>query len=539
MVLRCVLGAAVAAVAFGQLGFGQLPIGPNDPFVPFKIAPGTSFAASRDESSTDRNFIPDHKLSPTTRQIRELENIIRGNHVSSANIDRDKLYSNSLNEALRQLDPHSKYYNRTEWSDLLDDQRSGYVGIGVTMADISRDGRNGTFVLATFGGSPAAAAGLRFGDRIIAVDSVSTVDKSGDAIRDLIRGPQGTRVRLTVERVGGDRQFQIELRRGRVAQPSISDSYLIAGNIGYIDLTEGFAESTGSEFITAASALRRRGATSYIIDLRGNGGGIVDQAVKVVEHFLPSGTLILSQRGRNRDENREWRSTNRNPDLSPVILLVDENTASASEILAGAFQDNDRALIIGSKTFGKGLVQSVLELDHGTGITLTTARYLTPSGRSLQRDYSTIGRYDYYAHRSGEKASAVGSYVETRTTKNRRVTGGDGITPDIIFSEQGVQTSSLKISERAFYIVRDSLRTGTTKPISFIESIKPSMDPAFSITADPQRDLLDREITYFRTLSTSGVAAARRTLINSDKTVQRAIASLPDARNLIASNRQQ
>lgn len=538
MVLRRVFGTAFVALAAGQSAFGQLPIGPNDPFVPFRIAAGTTFSASRDESEHGRNAIPDHKLSPTARQLRELERIVRQHHVSAGKIDTEKLYSNALNESLRQLDPHSRFYTRSEWSDLIDEQRSSYVGIGVTMADIQRDGRSSTYVLATFNGSPAAVAGLRFGDRVTAVNGVTVVGKTGDIIRDMIRGPQGTRVKLTVERAPDDRQVQIELRRGRVAQTSIADSYLISGSIGYIDLTDGFAETTASEFITAATALKRSGATSFVIDLRGNGGGIVDQAVKIAEYFLPRGTPILTQRGRIGDENREWRSGNRSHDRSPVVLLVDENTASASEILAGALQDNDRALVVGTKTFGKGLVQSVLALDNGVGITLTTARFFTPSGRSLQRDYSTVGRYDYYEHRTGEKSSAVGSYVETRTTKNRRVTGGDGITPDIISTESGGRSTSLATSEKAFQIVRDSVRSATAS-LPNVEVIKPAVSPPFALLTDTGLSTLDREIAYFKALSVSNVAAGRRTLIMSDPTVRRAVNSLPEARSLIASNRGQ
>jgi carboxyl-terminal processing protease len=162
---------------------------------------------------------------------------------------------------------------------------------------------------------------------------------------------------------------------------------------------------------------------SLVLDLRGNGGGIVDQAVKVAENFLPVGTLVVTQRGRTRLDNRVWKSRNMNPEQMPLVVLVDEDTASASEIVAGALQDDDRAMIVGDKTFGKGLVQSVIDLPGSTGLTLTTGRYLTPSGRSIQRDYSRIQPYDYFNHKSID-AEIGRPYFEARTITDRKVFGG-------------------------------------------------------------------------------------------------------------------
>jgi carboxyl-terminal processing protease len=200
--------------------------------------------------------------------------------------------------------------------------------------------------------------------------------------------------------------------------------------------------------------LKSEGMRSLVLDLRGNGGGIVDQAVKVAERFLPAGTLILTQQGRARIDNRSWRSQNTAAETLPLVLLVDENTASASEIVAGAFQDNDRALIVGEKTFGKGLVQSVIDLPGSTGLTLTAARYLTPSGRSIQRDYSTLDTYDYFNHKT---AAIDKPFFEARTVTDRRVHGGDGIQPDEAVKDDDVSESQAALLDTLFLFSREAV----------------------------------------------------------------------------------
>ncbi|MEO6050206.1 MAG: S41 family peptidase [Pyrinomonadaceae bacterium] len=191
--------------------------------------------------------------------------------------------------------------------------------------------------------------------------------KDSNVVRDKIRGGSGTIFRLTVERSATNRIETIEISRNRVPQPSIPDAYILRHGTGYIDLSEGFNYTTSDEFDAALQQLKRGGMRSLVLDLRGNGGGIVDQAIKVAEKFLPAGTLTLTQRGRTRIDNRVWKSTNTNPDQMPLVVLVNGQTASASEIVAGAFQNDDRAMIVGEKTFGKGLVQSVIDLPGSTG----------------------------------------------------------------------------------------------------------------------------------------------------------------------------
>ncbi len=286
-----------------------------------------------------------------------------------------------------------------------------------------------TFIISTVPGSAAAAGHLRFGDKIVAVNGEKMSGEDSAVVRDKVRGKDGSIVRLQIERADSKSVQSVDLRRSVVPQPSIPDSYMLRPGVGYVDMTEGFNFTTSGELSQALKSLHRQGMTSLIIDLRNNPGGILEQAVKVAEQFLPAGRVIVSQRGRTRLDNRVWRSTNKNPETVPLVLLVDEGTASASEVVAGALQDYDRALIIGNRTFGKGLVQSVLNLPGGAGLTLTAARYFTPSGRSIQRDYSNGSLYEYYNGRSNLTGVDLAK-LEAHTSTNRKVFGGNGIEPD-------------------------------------------------------------------------------------------------------------
>ncbi|MEQ1923471.1 MAG: S41 family peptidase, partial [Pyrinomonadaceae bacterium] len=390
----------------------------NAPPEPFSIKRGSTFAASGGSTTIPPNAEPETKTSRIAAEIRDAEDIIARYHIDGRKISRAEMTTNALTGALHTLDPHSNFHDANDWKDLLDEQKSGYTGIGVTIANFERSGVLDTFILATNPGSPAFRAQLRYGDKIVAINGEKMTGKASDDVRDRIRGANGSVFRMSVERAATGRVETVEIRRGRVSQPSIPDAYILRPGVGYIELSEGFNYTTSDEFDTAIRSLKQQGMRSLVLDLRNNGGGIVDQAVKVAEKFLPAGTLILSQKGRSRIDNREWRSTNTNPETMPLVVLVNEDTASASEIVAGAFQDNDRAMIVGYKTFGKGLVQSVLDLPGNTGLTLTTARYLTPSGRSIQRDYSKIDLYDYFKH-TQTAAGAVAPSIAMRTVTDR------------------------------------------------------------------------------------------------------------------------
>lgn len=426
----------------------------NDAVEPFSIRRGSTFSASGGSGATTDPAGSTAKLSRIASDIREAEDLILRNHLNPRDLSTSDLTKGAIGGMLRVLDPHSNFYDAAEWREMLDEQRSSYTGIGATITNFERSGVTDTFVLSTVPGSPAARAQLRYGDKIIAINGEKMTGKDTDLVRDKIRGANGTTFRMTLERSASMRIETIEIRRNRVPQPSIPDAYILRPGIGYIDLSEGFNYTTSDEFDAAMQELKARGMRSLILDLRGNGGGIVDQAVKIAERFLPAGTLILTQRGRSRIDNRVWRSTRTAPDNIPLVVLVNDDTASASEIVAGAFQDDDRAMIVGDKTFGKGLVQSVIALPGGGGLTLTTARYLTPSGRSIQRDYSQGDLYDYFNHKT--LTLAIGTpYFEARTVTDRKVFGGDGIQPDEVVKGSRLTARQAELLDPIFFFARE------------------------------------------------------------------------------------
>jgi carboxyl-terminal processing protease len=456
---------------------------------------------------------------------------------------------------LRSLDPHSNFYDAVEWKDLMDEERGSYSGMGASIGDFERDGVLNTYVLSTFPGSPAARAQLRFGDRILAINGESMTKAASDSVRDKIRGASGTTFRLTVERAGTNRVETIEIRRNRVPQPSIPDAYILKSGIGYIDLSEGFNYTTADEFSVALSDLKRQGAKSLILDLRGNGGGLVDQAVKVADKFLPAGTLILTQRGRARVDNRVWRSVNPSPETMPLVVLVDEDTASASEIVAGAFQDNDRALIVGTRTFGKGLVQSVIGLPNGAGLTLTSARYMTPAGRSIQRDYNKLDLYDYFQHKT--PAAAADSSFIAHTLTDRTVFGGDGIQPDEVASYGVLSKAQAALLDALFFFSREVVngRVGGQEKYSagsfvFGKRVLPSDLPisdslvaAFNDFAGREMhvatDALKNELPFVRlrlrynlAMASFGTISANQVLVENDPQIAKALEVLPRAQQL-------
>jgi carboxyl-terminal processing protease len=515
----------------------------NNAAEPFAIRPGSSFVASGGSSQ-----VASGKAAKIASDIVEAEAIIRAHAVVGKQIDNNDLTKSALEGALRTLDPHSSYFDQRDWQDLLDEEDSGYTGMGATIANYSHNGVTDTYVLDAFPGSPAARAGLKFGDRVVAINGVRMTDKDDDIVRDQIRGNAGTVIKLTVERAATGRIEAVDLRRALVAQPSIPDAYMLRPGVGYIQLSEGFSNTTSEEFDAAMRSLKLRGMKSLVLDLRENPGGIVDQAVKVVERFLPAGTLILTQRGRSQADNRVWQSTNTAPETMPLVVLVNENTASASEIVSGALQDNDRALLVGEKTFGKGLVQSVIDLPEKTGLTLTTARYLTPSGRSIQRDYSKLDFFDYYDHKS-VMTDVDRPYYEAKTVTNRRVYGGDGILPDETVKVARLTTDQENLIDPLFFFAREVVN-GRDPGSVFVQAslTAPTVDDKLisrfgdyaAKTGDKisvavvkaNSDFIRLRLRYEIAMAAGGSKAAQAALVQSDAQVAKALTLLPQAADL-------
>src|SRR5258707_4377861 len=354
---------------------------------------------------------PKNPTEPVAQDFSEALSVIQQNYIDGNKLDLNNVYKSSIGGMLRSLDPHSNYFDKEEFEDMMTDQRAEYFGIGASILNYSIGDSLDTYVAATFENAPAARAGLRFGDRIDAVDGVSMHAKSSAEVRDKIRGPLGSHVKLTITHANSGKTDIIEIVRNKVPQPSVPDAYMIRPGVGYIDMTRGFNRDTAQGLREKLESLHAKGMTSLVLDLRNNPGGLLDQAIRVADVFLPSGQLILTQKGRNGLNDYEYTAHNTDPDKTPLVVLVNEYTASASEIVAGAMQDHDRALIVGETSFGKGLVQSIITIPEQcvegcAGLTLTSAKYFTPSGRLIQRDYSN-GDYYNYIYRGGTLRSEM------------------------------------------------------------------------------------------------------------------------------------
>lgn len=429
----------------------QPPVGSTSPGRP---SAGSSTTPRR-TSRSGANAIP-----LIEKDFDEAMRVIQENYVEGKRLDYNSIFKSSIIGMLRSLDPHSNYYDREEYDELKTDQRSEYFGIGASIQNYLIGEQPDTFITATFQNSPASRAGLRFGDRILAVDGVKMTGKLSLEVRDKIRGPRGSNVKITIERAADKRVQTVEITREVVPQPSIPDAYLIKPGVGYIDMTRGFNYSTSDELQDALERLHSKGAHSVVLDLRNNPGGFLDQAIHVAEVFLSNGQLILTQKGRNGLRDATYISRNRSADSTPLVILINENTASASEIVAGAMQDHDRALIVGQTSFGKGLVQSIIPLDYGAGLTLTSAKYYTPAGRLIQRDYVDTGFYDYYT-RGGSKRlesntdSAKPLGHEKKTDTGRPVYEGGGIAPDETVSARTITAAQRRLLSPIFAFTRE------------------------------------------------------------------------------------
>ena len=320
---------------------------------------------------------------------------------------------------LEVLDPHSNYLDPRTFHKMRSRQEGSFFGVGIIIS--RRDAK--ITVIAPMAGTPAASVGLRAGDVIAAVGGESTEGLSLDDVVDLVRGPEGTAVTLTIARPGLKETFDVEITRTRIPQTTVRYAFMVEPEVGYIRLSE-FTTSSEREVREAIDRLEAEGMKSLIFDLRNNPGGSLDAAIGVSDVFLAKGDLIVTTRGRTPSSQTTLDAPGHGrPFQGPVVVLVNEGSASASEIVAGALQDHDRGLVLGEVTWGKGLVQTVFTV-RDTGLALTTARYYTPSGRSIQRAYDSY--IEYITHRNGTNGNAI-----YETSAGRTVLGGGGITPDI------------------------------------------------------------------------------------------------------------
>ena len=494
----------------------------------------------------------------------------------SGDIDHEKATQAAIQGMLTTLDPHSAYFPYSEFKKLKEDQDSRFYGIGVTIVSH----RDGVYVQSAVEGTPAAKIGLKYGDRILEVDGKDARDWSSEQVSKNVRGALGEPVKLKVERAGSEAPLYFTIVRDAVPLLTIRNAYMIRPGTGYIGLTGGFQRSSDEELAKAMKRLEEQGMRQLVLDLRGNPGGLLDQAIDVASEFLPRGQVVVSVKGRTEYSHPfVYKSTGSDPATLPLVILINRNTASASEIVAGAIQDHGRGLIVGETSFGKGLVQRIFQLPFNTGLTLTTARYYTPYGRSLQRDYSSGSIYDYYTRhdssetpppppgpRNLESPLALASPTPhphtgpaVQTAVGRVFYGGGGITPDIEIKEPAATPVRLRIAEAAFHFTRQ-LAAGVLPGLESyrIEKVQYGKNPKATEFGVTDRVLeafrnyvrthaenhlqvaqIDEELEFAKlrlrqeiiTAAFSNDAGAR-VLLDSDAQVLRALEALPDAKRL-------
>ncbi|HLJ30321.1 MAG TPA: S41 family peptidase [Candidatus Angelobacter sp.] len=363
----------------------------------------------------------DSDVRDNLRQFSEVYDLIEQNYAEPVNADK-AIYNGAIPGMLHVLDPHSNFFDPKSYSALREEQRGKYYGVGMTIAPRN----NKVIVLAPFVGTPAYKAGIRPGDVIIAVDGKPTDNMTAGDVADLLKGSKGTTVHISILREGAEKPLEFTVVRDEIPRDSVDLKFEIRPGIGYMHVS-AFNETTEHE---VENALDQFGdMKGLILDLRGNPGGLLNEGVGVADKFLKRGQVIVSHHGRSSPE-KIYRAMHGNAGKDyPLVVLVNRGTASAAEIVSGAIQDHDRGLIAGETTFGKGLVQTVYPLSENTGLALTTAKYYTPSGRLIQRDYTGVSLYDYYYNREGEEN---GANKEVKLTDSgRTVFGGGGISPDV------------------------------------------------------------------------------------------------------------
>jgi carboxyl-terminal processing protease len=428
---------------------------------------------------------------------------------------------------------------------------------------------------------------LRYGDRILEVDGKDARDWTSEQVSKNVRGGRGEPVTLKVDRAGAEAPLSFTIIRDSVPLPSIRNAYMLRPGTGYVGLTGGFQSTSDEELREAIGKLKKDGMRQLVLDMRGNPGGLLNQAIDVASEFLPRGQVVVSVRGRTEySDPIVYKSSGSDPEDVPLVVLINRGTASASEIVAGAIQDHGRGLIVGETSFGKGLVQHVFQLPFNTGLTLTTARYYTPYGRSLQRDYSSGSLYDYYTRHDEEltKPQPPGSPSKpgdsplaqasptphppsgpaVKTAAGRVFYGGGGITPDIDIKPLTFSPLRNRIAEAAFQFTRQ-LAAGLVTGLEAykVEKVQYGRNPKAGeyvisdrvldalrnfVRTDTESQLttaqLDADLDFVKLrlreeIVTAGFSndAGARVLLDSDPQVLRALEALPDAKRLAESVR--
>lgn len=386
--------------------------------------------------ATQRGMISSSNKS----KLNKLIDFIDSEYVD--NVNTDSIVDVTVSSILEKLDPHSVYIAKNEMDEVAQSMKGDFVGIGVNFYMY----KDSVAVIKPIPGGPSDRAGIKAGDRILFADNSKLFGKKlpNDTLFSKLKGEEGSKVTLTIFRKSENKKFKVDVQRDIVPIKSVDAAVMASKNTGYIKVNR-FAETTGDEFHRALINLKAQGATQLVVDLRDNGGGYLEKAVQIADEFLKDGDLIVKTKNKKNRVDETFATKKGDFETGKLYILINENSASASEILAGAIQDNDRGIIVGRRSFGKGLVQREMPLGDGSAVRLTVARYYTPSGRSIQRSYDHGG--DEYFNdfekrfESGELYAAdsikVADTLKFKTTKGRIVYGGGGIIPDVFVPLEG------------------------------------------------------------------------------------------------------
>ena len=468
---------------------------------------------------------------------------VRQNYVDS--VDSSRLIDAAAQGMLRELDPYSQFLDEKSWGNLnaTTQGRFGGIGIVVTVRD------NFPTVISPVEGGPAWGLGLRPGDVIVKIDGKSSLGLSVEEVAGRLRGAAGTKVEITVRREGESEEHDYTIERQIVVVHAVPYAFVVEGHTGYLRLAS-FSERSGSEVRGAIERLRAEGATRLVLDLRANPGGLLDQAVDVVEQFVKPNTLVVFTRGRTKGQDNRYYSAEKRPELGwPVVVLVDPGSASAAEIVAGALQDLDRALIVGENSFGKGSVQSVFPLrGRNAALKLTTALYYTPSGRSIHhrpKDRPSPHALDA-EEEDGAEPAAPPAPADTiaprfRTVSGRVVLGGGGIRPDVTVIPDSLPPLIRRVETRALAFrfanrwvnqhSRSGGPAGGESPWSaFLDFLRAEKVEFTAADVERERPWLDRALRREMARRSGGDAAAARVALEGDVAFERALQVVSRAR---------
>ncbi|HEY8182643.1 MAG TPA: S41 family peptidase [Thermoanaerobaculia bacterium] len=459
----------------------------------------------------------------------------------------DKFVYSSIDGMLRTLDPHTTFLEPKEYSDMQDRQKGSFYGLGILVTK-----RNDQVTVITpLEGTPAARLGIRAGDVISEVEGTATDDLSLDDVVKRLKGPKGTTVHIKIMRVGIKEPIPLTIVRAAIPTNSISNVLMLRPGVGYIRIKD-FTATTVRELDDAIERLRGEGMQRLVLDLRGNPGGLLDAAVGVADHFLDKGQMIVYTKGRTTDSAQDYTAPGKHQKIEiPLVILVNRGSASASEIVAGAIQDHDRGLVVGETSWGKGLVQSVYTLQYGAGLALTTSKYYTPSGRNIQRDYSSF--YDYYVADENDDGQSTEVPLKDRkqfkTDTGRVVYGGGGITPDFMVKPAPLTrtTQLLEVKSAIFnfgvdyfakhpdmnkdlvispQIVEDFIRFAASRDIAPIDDIRQAVDKP------NDRKYIERALKAEIVAAKYGFDASYPFRLQGDDQIEKALELFPEAQKL-------